>query len=43
MTSGLCYPEYYKGNILEIRKSMKVREEGMEVQEETYLQKPCLH
>jgi len=34
MTSGLCNPEYYRGTFLEIRKSMKVREEGMEVQEE---------
>jgi len=34
MTSELCNPEYYKGIVLEIRKSMEVREEGMEVQEE---------
>jgi len=34
MTSGLCNPEYYRGAFLEIRKSMEVREEGMEVQEE---------
>jgi len=34
MTSGLCNPEYYKGAFLEIQKSMEVREEGMEVQEE---------
>jgi len=34
MTSGLCNLEYYRGVILEIRKSMEVREEGMEVQEE---------
>jgi len=34
MTSGLCNPEYYRGVVLEIRKSMEVREEGMEVQEE---------
>jgi len=27
-------PEYYRGAFLEIRKSMEVREEGMEVQEE---------
>jgi len=35
MTSGLCNPEYYKGALLKIRKFMEVREEGMEVQEET--------
>jgi len=35
MTFGLCNPEYYRGAILEIRKSMEVREEGMEVQEES--------
>jgi len=34
MTSGLCNPEYYRGVFLEIQKSMEVREEGMEVQEE---------
>jgi len=34
MTSGLCNPKYYRGAFLEIRKSMEVREEGMEVQEE---------
>jgi len=34
MTSELCNPEYYRGAFLEIRKSMEVREEGMEVQEE---------
>jgi len=34
MTSGLCNPKYYRGVVLEIRKSMEVREEGMEVQEE---------
>jgi len=34
MTSGLCNPEYYRGAFLEIRESMEVREEGMEVQEE---------
>jgi len=30
MTSGLCNPEYYREAFLEIRKSMEVREEGME-------------
>jgi len=35
MTSGLCNLEYYKGTFLEIRKFMEMREEGMEVQEET--------
>jgi len=35
MTSGLCNLEYYKGAFLEIQKVMKVREEDMEVQEET--------
>jgi len=35
MTSGLRNPEYYKGAFLEIWKLMEVREEGMEVQEET--------
>jgi len=34
MTSGSCNPEYYRGVFLKIRKSMEVREEGMEVQEE---------
>jgi len=34
MTSGLCNPKYYIEAFLEIRKSMEVREEGMEVQEE---------
>jgi len=34
MTSKLCNPEYYRGVVLEIRKSLEVREEGMEVQEE---------
>jgi len=34
MTSGLCNPKYYRGAFLEIQKSMEVREEGMEVQEE---------
>jgi len=34
MTSGLCNPEYYRGVFLKIQKSMEVREEGMEVQEE---------
>jgi len=37
MTSGLCNPEYYRGAFLEIRKSMEVREEGMEVEEEAAL------
>jgi len=37
MTSRLCNPEYYRGTFLEIRKSMEVREEGMEVQEEAAL------
>jgi len=37
MTSGLCNPEYYKGAFLEIRKLMEVREQVMEVQEETVL------
>jgi len=41
MTSGLCNPEYYKGAFLEIQKSMEVREEGMEVQEEA-AQSPTL-
>jgi len=35
MTSELRNSEYYKGAFLEISKLMKVREEGMEVQEET--------
>jgi len=35
MTYGLCNPEYYRGTFLEIQKFMEVREEGMEVQEET--------
>jgi len=30
----LCNPEYYREAFLEIRKSVEVREEGMEVQEE---------
>jgi len=34
MTFRLCNPEYYIGTVLKIRKSMEVREEGMEVQEE---------
>jgi len=34
MTSGLYNPKYYREAFLEIRKSMEVREEGMEVQEE---------
>jgi len=34
MNFRLCNPEYYKGSFLEIRKSMEVREESMEVQEE---------
>jgi len=34
MTSGLCNSEYYRGVVLEIQKSMEMREEGMEVQEE---------
>jgi len=34
MISELCNPKYYRGSFLEIRKSMEVREEGMEVQEE---------
>jgi len=34
MTFGLCNPEYYRGAFLEIRKSMEVGEEGIEVQEE---------
>jgi len=34
MTFGLCNPEYYRRAFLEKRKSMEVREEGMEVQEE---------
>jgi len=34
MTFGLHNPEYYRGIFLEIRKFMKVREEGMEVQKE---------
>jgi len=37
MISGLCNPEYYRGAFLEIRKSMEVREEGMEMQEEAAL------
>jgi len=37
MTSRLCNPEYYIGTFLEIRKSMKVRKEGMELQEEAAL------
>jgi len=34
MTYKLCNPEYYREIVLEIRKSMEVREEGIEVQEE---------
>jgi len=34
MTSELCNPEYFRGAFSEIRESMEVREEGMEVQEE---------
>jgi len=34
MTFGLCNPGYYIGAFFKIRKSMEVREEGMEVQEE---------
>jgi len=34
MTFELCNSEYYRGLVLEIQKSMEVREEGMEVQEE---------
>jgi len=34
MTSRLCNLEYYRRAFWEIRKSMEVREEGMEVQEE---------
>jgi len=34
MTFGLCNLKYSKGVVLEIQKSMEVREEGMEVQEE---------
>ena len=37
MTSGLRNPKYYKGAFLEIWKLMKVKEEGMEVQEETVI------
>jgi len=39
MTSRLYNPEYYRGAFLEIQKYMEVREEGMEVQEETV----CFH
>ena len=39
MTSGLCNPEYYRGTFLEIWKSMEVREEAMEVQEEAAMWK----
>jgi len=35
MISGLCNLEYYKSAFLEIQKFMEVREEGMELQEET--------
>jgi len=35
MISELCNPEFYKRAFLKIRKFMEVREEGMEVQEET--------
>jgi len=42
MTSGLCNPEYYRGVVLEIRKSIEVREEGMEVQEEAATLYPTL-
>jgi len=35
MTFELHNPEYHRGAFLEIRKFMEVREEGMEVQEET--------
>jgi len=35
MTSKLCNPEYYRGTFLKIQKFMEVREESIEVQEET--------
>lgn len=35
MTSGLRNLEYYRGAFFEIWKFMDIREEGMEVQEET--------
>jgi len=41
MTSGLCNSEYYRRAFLEIRKSMEVREEGMEVQEEAAVGMSC--
>jgi len=37
MTSRLRNSEYYRGAFLEIRKFMEVREEGMELLEETVL------
>jgi len=37
MTSELRNPKYYRETFLEIQKYMEVREEGMEVQEETIL------
>jgi len=39
MTSRLCNPEYYRGTVLKIRKSMEGREEGMKVQEESAFSK----
>jgi len=35
MTSELHNPKYYRGVFLEIKKYMEMREEGMEVKEET--------
>jgi len=35
MNFGLCNPKYYRETFLKIQKFMEVREEGMEVQEET--------
>jgi len=39
MTFRLRNLEYYRGVFLKIQKYMKVREEGMEVQEETVFSK----
>jgi len=41
MTSGLLNTKYYRGTFFEIQKFMEVREEGMEVQEETILSLTC--
>jgi len=43
MTSELRNLEYYREAFLEIQKFMEVKEEGMEVQEETVYLKPSLN